>query len=64
MKDPLVLYTKLCERFDVQKYVMQYKWVILHFLDCGLQHHIHHVVSELRLCYWIVIDIKTTDKTL
>ena len=72
MKDPLVLWTKLWERFGVQKHVMlpraQQEWATLRFLDFktveAYNTAIHRIVAQLRFCGQIVTDLEMIEKTL
>jgi hypothetical protein len=72
VKDPLVLWTKLWERFGVQKHVMlpraQQEWATLRFLDFktveAYNTAIHRIVAQLRFCGQIVKDLEMSEKTL
>eukprot|EP00267_Zea_mays_P022095 XP_008646549.1 uncharacterized protein LOC103628043 [Zea mays] len=72
VKDPLVLWTKLRERFGVQKHVMlpraQQEWATLRFLDFktveAYNTAIHRIVAQLRFCGQIVTDLEMIEKTL
>eukprot|EP00267_Zea_mays_P038105 XP_008676289.1 uncharacterized protein LOC103652494 [Zea mays] len=66
VKDPLVLWTKLRERFGVQNHVMlpraQQEWATLRFLDFktveAYNTAIHRIVAQLRFYGQIVTDLK------
>jgi hypothetical protein len=72
VKDPLVLWMKLRERFGVQKHVMlpraQQEWATLHFLDFKTMESyntaIHRIVAQLRFCGQIVTNLEMIEKTL
>ena len=72
VKDPLILWTKLRERFGVQKHVMlpraQQEWATLRFLDFktveAYNTAIHRIVAQLRFCGQIVTDLEMIEKTL
>ena len=72
VKDPLVLWTKLRERFGVQKHVMlpraQQEWATFRFLDFktveAYNTAIHRIVAQLRFCGQIVTDLEMIEKTL
>jgi hypothetical protein len=72
LKGPLVLWTKLRERFGVQKHVMlpraQQEWATLRFLDfktmAGYNTTIHRIVAQLCFCGQIVTDLEMIEKTL
>jgi hypothetical protein len=72
VKDPLILWTKLRERFGVQKHVMlpraQQEWATLRFLDFktveAYNTAIHRIVAQLCFCGQIVTDLEMIEKTL
>jgi hypothetical protein len=72
VKDPLVLWTKLKDRFGTQKQVMlpqaRNVWANLCLLDFkavgAYNTAIHRIVAQLRFCGQIVTEVEMIEKTL
>jgi hypothetical protein len=72
VRDPLVSWTKLQERFDKQKAVLlpqaRRDWAQLRFLDYktveAYNTAIHRIVAQLRFCGQVVTELEMIEKTL
>ena len=72
VKDPLVLWVKLQERFGKQKAVLlpqaRLDWAQLRFLDFKIVEAyntaIHCIVAQLRFCDQVITELEMIEKTL